>query len=122
MRRRAIDLNRLTFIGRMPMLLCCCCGSFFLCFLFGASGLPVFLFRFASFLFRGLIGLLIDEQSGIHPLQIGDRSGVALALAKFDDAGITSIAIGRARRDFIKQLLYRIFLPQRRKGGAPGMD
>ena len=103
------------------MLLCCCRCRFFLR-LFGAGGLPVVLFRFAGFLFRGLIDLLIEEQSGIHPLEICDRSGIALALAKFDDAGVTSIAIGRARRDLIKQLFHCILLSQHRECGASGVD
>src|SRR6478735_10615592 len=94
---RAIEINRPTFIGKMPMVLCCCRYRFFLCVLFGAGVLPVFFFRFAGFLFRGIIDLLIYEQRGIHPLQICDGSSVALALPKFDDAGVTSIAIGRAR-------------------------
>src|SRR5438067_3360346 len=119
---RTIEVNRPTFIGRVPTPLCRGCSRFFLRLLVGAGGLFVFPFRFAGFLFRGLIGLLIDEQNGIHPFQICDRSRVALALPKFDDAGVTSIAIGRARRDFIKQLFHRVLLPQHRERGAPGVD
>ena len=96
---RAIKINRQTFIGKVPMLLCCCRYRFFLCVLFGAGVLPVFFFRFAGFLFRGIIDLLIHEQRGIHPFDESDRRGIALALPKLDDAGVTAISIGRARRD-----------------------
>jgi hypothetical protein len=56
---RAISIAP-TYSGKTRMLLCCCC-RFFLRFLFCARRLPVFFVRFAGFLFRGLIDLLIDE-------------------------------------------------------------
>ena len=94
----------------------------FLRFLFRAAGLLALFFRFASFLLRRLIDLLIDENGGIYPLQIGDRSSVAFALPKFHDSGVTAVAIGRARRDFIEQFFHRIFLPENREGGATSVE
>jgi hypothetical protein len=100
-----------------------CSGrSRFLRFLFRAAGLPALFFRFARFLLRCLIDLLIEENGGIYPLQIGDRSCVAFALPQFHNSGVTAVAIGRARRDFFEQLFHSVFLPQNRESSATGMD
>src|SRR5437773_5993810 len=102
--------------------LCSGRGHRFLRFLFRAAGLLALFFRFASFLLRRLIDLLIDENGGIYPLQIGDRSCVAFALPKFHDSSVTPAAIDRAWRDFIEQLFHRIFLPKNRESGPTSMD
>src|SRR6476660_2432409 len=100
-----------------------CSGrSRFLRFLFRAAGLLALFFRFASFLLRRLIDLLIDENGGIYPLQIGDGSSVTFAQPEFHDSGVTAVAIGRARRDFIEQLFHSILLPENRESGATSMD
>ena len=109
-------------LGAQGRTLCSSRGHRFLRFLFRAAGLLALFFRFASFLLRRLIDLLIDENGGIYPLQIGDRSRVAFALPKFHDSSVTPAAIGRARRDFIEQLFHRIFLPENRESGATSMD
>src|SRR5207248_11228250 len=80
-------------------------------FLFRAAGFLAFFFRFARFLLRRFIDLLSEEYGGIYPRQIGDRSRVAFALPEFHDSGVTAVAIGCARRDFIEQFFHGIFLP-----------
>src|SRR4029077_1528812 len=99
-----------------------CSGrSRFLRFLFRAAGLLALFFRFASFLLRRLIDLLVDENGGIYPLQIGDRGRVAVAQPRCNDSSVTPAAIGRARRDFIEQLFHRVLLPKNRERGAASM-
>src|SRR5436190_16149335 len=94
--------------------LCSGRGHRFLRFLFRAAGLLALFFRFASFLLRRLIDLLIEENGGIYPLQIGDRSCVAFALLKFQYSSVTAAAIGRTRRDFIEQLFYSVLVTKNR--------
>ena len=48
---------------------------------------------------------------GVDPLNKGDRSGVALALAQLDDAGVTAISSRGAWRDVVEQFFDCVFLP-----------
>src|SRR5205823_12095179 len=50
-----------------------------------------------------------------NPFDEGDRSGVALALTKSDNAGVTAVTTGRAWRDVIEQFFDGILLPQHRE-------
>ena len=74
--------------------------------------------RFCFFSFAGFSSTMLC----IDPFDECHRCRVALALAKFDDARVTSVAIRRSWRDVVEQLFHRILLPQHRKSGAAGVD
>src|SRR5881397_2398956 len=92
-------------------------------FLFFGSGLFWLRGRFFLFCawldrlsFRLLFFFFLDGWCRIHPLNKCHRSGVALALAKLDNARVTAVALGRSRRDVVEEFFDSILVPQSRQG------
>src|ERR1017187_205273 len=54
----------------------------------------------------------------VNPFDKSHRRGIALAPAKFHNAGITAVASGRSWRHFIEQFFHHILLPQNRQCGT----
>src|SRR5215472_5472216 len=108
------------FFFRSRFFLRCRLFHFCLCALgFYSFWLWFGLFPFRLFLFYWLC---LDYLRHIHPLYERHRSGVAPALAKFHDARVSAIALGRPWRDVVKQFLHRILLTQSRKSAAARMN
>jgi len=55
----------------------------------------------------------------INPLQNCFLGGVALALVKFDDAGVSTVSLLLRRSDFGEKNLHRVFLVQTGSREAP---
>src|SRR5947199_3421251 len=67
-------------------------------FALAGTRLLALLLRFARFVFR-----LFDDCKGrINPLQIGDPSGIALALTELHNPCVTAIAISCSWRDLVE--------------------
>src|SRR5438874_5285195 len=86
-------------------------------FALARTRLVALFFRFAHFAFR----LLLDGEGCINPFQIGDRSGIALALTEFHNPRVTAIASSCTRCDLVEQFFHGILLPQYGKGSAAGV-
>src|SRR5438552_17743787 len=67
-------------------------------FALAETRLLALLLRFPRFAFR----LFVYGKGRINPLQIGDRSGIALALAELDNPCVTAIAISCPWRDLVE--------------------
>src|SRR5437588_12862193 len=73
-------------------------SSSFLRFALAGARLIALLFRFACFALR----LFLYRESRINPFQVGDGSGIALALTELHNPGVTAIAIRCAGRDLVE--------------------
>src|ERR1700722_6608293 len=76
-----------------------------------------------------LLGLLLSRRLWrslcprlIHKFEVGHQRGIALPRTKLHDSTITPMTTPGPRRHFGKQSLNGVFLPQKRKGYATGME
>lgn len=81
-------------------------------------------FRFGRLaLFVGVIGCDFGHGFGrVDPLDEGNACGVTLAFTELDNPGVSTLALGAARRDVGEKFLHGIFLPQHRESSASRVE
>ena len=76
----------------------------------GLGRFGVFGGRFGcGFRFRGCGGF---GHVGVHPLDVGHRSGVAAALAELGDAGVATDAVLGGHGDLFEECLHAVFVTE----------